>query len=146
MIIRPRTRTSGVIAAASALLFTVACGGSPAPAPAATPAPAAPAAAPATDAPSTAGFRPLEPAEGSSSGHVDLFTWSAAEGADGYKVKVTAATDGRIIWDSPVITGTEARLPNTVALEPEAYFWQVTALKGTTELVASSPVRFLVTP
>ncbi|MCC7127183.1 MAG: hypothetical protein IT178_20250 [Acidobacteria bacterium] len=136
-----------MIAAASALVFTVACGGSPAPAPAATPAPAAaPAATPAADAPSPAGFRPIEPAEGSSSGHIDLFSWSAADGADGYKVRVTAATDGRVIWDSPVITGTEARLPNTVALEPEAYFWQVTALKGGTELVASPTVRFLVTP
>jgi hypothetical protein len=59
---------------------------------------------------------------------------------------LAAATDNRTIWDSPVLTTTEANLPNTVALEPEAYVWQITALKGT-EVLATSPLsRFTVTP
>ena len=56
--------------------------------------------------------------------------------------------DGRTISDTQVLctTTTEAHLPNTVALEPEAYVWQITALKGT-EVLATSPLsRFTVTP
>ena len=88
----------------------------------------------------------MEPAEGSSSGHISLFSWTAVPGADGYRMHLAAATDNRTIWDSPVLTTTEAHLPNTVALEPEAYVWQITALKGT-EVLATSPLsRFTVTP
>lgn len=130
-------------------LFTAACGGgqpaAPASAPAATPAapagsaPAAPAAAPGVVA-------IIEPAEGSSSGHIDLFRWTAVEGATGYKMHLAASTDGRTIWDSPVLTATEAHLPNTIALEPEAHVWSVTALKGDAVIAESGVHRFLVTP
>jgi hypothetical protein len=135
---------SAAVAAASIALFTAACGGSqPAPpaAPAATPGgqPASPAAAPGAVA-------IIEPAEGSSSGHIDLFRWAAVQGATGYKVHLAASTDGRTIWDSPVLTTTEAHLPNTIALEPEAHVWTVTALKGDTVIAESGTHRFLVTP
>jgi hypothetical protein len=90
--------------------------------------------------------RVIEPADGSSSGHVDLFRWTAVEGADGYRVRLTAVADGRTVWESPVVSTTEARLPNTVALEPEGYLWTVTAMRGTEVLVASTPSRFTVTP
>jgi hypothetical protein len=50
------------------------------------------------------------------------------------------------VWESPVVSTTEARLPNTVALEPEGYLWTVTAMRGTDVLVASTPSRFTVTP
>jgi hypothetical protein len=132
--------------AASLLAFSVACGSPESPAPASTPAPAAspaPGAAPASPA---ADLKVVEPAEGSSSGHIGLFTWTAVAGADGYRMHLAAATDNRTIWDSPVLTTNEAHLPNTVALEPEAYVWQITALKGT-EVLATSPLsRFTVTP
>ena len=108
--------------------------------PAAGKAPAAPAASPAGE------LKIVEPAEGSSSGHIDLFSWTAVPGADGYRMHLAAATDNRTVWDSPLLTTTEAHLPNTVALEPEAYVWQITALKGN-EVVATSPLsRFTVTP
>ena len=132
--------------AASLLAFSVACGSSEAPAPASTAAPAA-GKAPAAPAASPAGeLKIVEPAEGSSSGHIDLFSWTAVPGADGYRMHLAAATDNRTVWDSPLLTTTEAHLPNTVALEPEAYVWQITALKGN-EVVATSPLsRFTVTP
>jgi hypothetical protein len=88
----------------------------------------------------------VEPAEGSSSGHIDLFRWSPVDGATGYRVRLTAATDGRTVWESPAVAATEARLPNTIALEPEAYVWTVTALKGEAVIAASPASRFLVTP
>lgn len=142
MTLRACAPFSRAAAIAAALLLTIACGGSPeAPQPAAAPAPAAP--APASAAPVVT---LIEPAPGSSSGHISLFRWEPVQGADGYRVQVTAATDQRIVWDSPVMTETEAHLPNTVALEPESYVWQVTALKGGQVLVASAPSRFLVTP
>lgn len=145
MTSRASRRLNGAVAATCALLVTVACGGSPEPAaPAATPAPAAEPAAPAA---STAPVLTIiEPAPGSSSGHISLFRWEPVAGADGYRVRVTAATDQRVVWDSPVMAETEAHLPNTIALEPESYFWQVTALKGDQVVVASAPTRFLVTP
>jgi hypothetical protein len=131
---------AGALLAAS--LSVVACGGSstPAPAPAAKPAPAA--APAAAKAPGTLSL--LEPAEGAFSGHVDSFRWSAAEGADGYKLKVSTLS-GRVVWESPVLTTTEAHLPATIALEPEAHTWQVTAMKGA-DTVATAAGRFTVTP
>jgi hypothetical protein len=134
---------SAAVAAVSISVFTVACGGNepatgPAPAPSAT-APAAPAAAPGVVA-------ILEPAEGSSSGHIDLFRWSPVDGATGYRMHLAAATDSRTIWDSPVLSTTEAHLPNTIALEPEAHVWTVTALKGDAVIADSGTHRFLVTP
>jgi hypothetical protein len=129
------------------VVFTIACGGSEPAAPASpvlTPArpPAASSAPPATPGV----VRIVEPAEGSSSGHIDLFRWAAVDGATGYKLRLTASTDGRTVWDSPVVTGPEAHLPNTVALEPEGYVWTVTALKGDAVIATSATSRFTVTP
>ncbi|HQZ37511.1 MAG TPA: hypothetical protein PLH72_00625 [Vicinamibacterales bacterium] len=134
--------SAGAVATASVILLMAACGGS------APQTPAESAVPPAQGAPAAAApvVTLIEPALGSSSGHIDLFRWEPVAGADGYRVRVTAAADQRVVWDSPVITGTEVDLPNTVALEPESYYWQVTALKGGQVLVASTPSRFLVTP
>jgi hypothetical protein len=147
MILRQLCRLMSACAAASALLIlSAACGSEPASAPATpaqTPGPqASPAKAPAAAAVVTI----VEPADGSSSGHVDLFRWTAVEGADGYRVRLTAVADGRTVWESPVVTTSEARLPNTIALEPEGYVWTVTAMRGAEVLVASAPSRFTVTP
>jgi hypothetical protein len=90
--------------------------------------------------------RIVEPAEGSSSGHIDLFRWAAVDGATGYKMRLMATTDGRTVWESPVVATTEAHLPNTVALEPEGYVWVVTALKGDAVIATSPTSRFTVTP
>jgi hypothetical protein len=134
-----------VAAAAALALLTIACGGSePAP-PSGSPATAP--AAPAASRPAAPGVVSIiEPAEGSSSGHIDLFRWAPVEGATGYKMHLAASTDGRTIWDSPVVTGTEAHLPNTVALEPEGYVWTVTAMKGDAVIASSPASRFAVTP
>jgi len=139
-----------MLSTAAVVLVTAACGGgssTPAEAPA-TPAPAADtSAAPATPAAAPAGvIIPLEPKEGSSSGHIDLFRWEAVPGADSYVVKVTAVTDGRVLWESPALTTTEAHLPNTIALEPEAYFWQVKASAAGKPVAETGAIRFLVTP
>jgi hypothetical protein len=61
-------------------------------------------------------------------------------------VKLLASTDGRTVWDSPVLATPEAHLPNTVALEPEAYIWTVTAMKGDAVIASSGTSRFTVTP
>lgn len=133
-----------VLAASAALVVTAACGG-PSEAPATLEPTVAPAEAPA--APDAApALTLIEPAAGSSSGHVAYFRWSPVEGADGYRMRLNATTDGRLIWESPVLEATEAELPNTVALEPEGYVWQVTALKGTDTVAESAPSRFAVTP
>lgn len=146
MTLRPHSTLHGLLAAALMALVTAACGGGSSQ----PPAPAAPAAQnpSATSAPAAAPgvVSIIEPAEGSSSGHISLFRWAAVEGADGYRMRLNASTDGRTIWDSPRLTETEAHLPNTVPMEPEGYVWTVTALKGE-KVIASSPVsRFTVTP
>ena len=108
---------AGAFLAAS--LSVVACGGSSTPAPARKPGgDACSCGSTAAKAPGTLTL--LEPAEGAFSGHVDMFRWSAAEGADGYKLKVSTLS-GRVVWESPVLTTTEAHLPATIALEPEAH-------------------------
>jgi hypothetical protein len=146
MTLRPFSGFPGVAVAASLLAISMACGAPDAPAPAATTSSPAGSAAPAPAASAASVVKIMEPADGSSSGHISLFSWAAVDGADGYRMHLAAATDNRTIWDSPVLTTTEAHLPNTVALEPEAYVWQVTALKGT-EVLATSPLsRFTVTP
>jgi hypothetical protein len=136
-----RVLTGMSAAALSAALM--ACGQSsttPAAAPAAsTPAPAA---APAKLA---ASLTLVEPTDGVFSGHIDLFRWTAAEGADGYVIRILGS-DGRLVFESPVLTATEARLPKTVGLEPEAHTWSVTARKGG-EVIATSPTfKFSITP
>jgi hypothetical protein len=146
MHLRARTRPLGAAATAAALLFTVACGGSPE-TPAATPAPAAAPATSPESAPAASTIPTLiEPAEGSSAGHISLFRWAAVDGATGYRMQLNATTDGRLIWESPVLTATDVELPNTVAMEPEGYVWTVTALKGDTVLSTTPPGRFTVTP
>lgn len=126
------------------ITLTVACGGgAPASAPAPSAAPA-PAAVPA-EAPKPA-LSLLEPIEGASGGHIDMFRWSAVDGADGYVVKIQANSDGRVVWESPVLTATETRLPTSVALEPEAHTWQVSARKAGQVLVASATQKFTITP
>ena len=144
---RPPAFSGGVSAAA--LIVTIACGGNePAP-PAGSPAvtPTTPPAA-TSSAPSTAPgvVKIVEPAEGSSSGHIDLFRWAPVEGATGYKMRLMASTDGRTVWESPVAAEPEAHLPNTIALEPEGYVWTVTAMKGEAVIATSPTSRFAVTP
>lgn len=124
----------------------VACGQGSTPAgveaPAASKPAAAPAAAPAKPA---ASLSLVEPTDGVFSGHIDLFRWTAAEGADGYVIRILGS-DGRVVFESPVLTVTEARLPKTVGLEPEAHTWSVTARKGS-EVIATSPTfKFSITP
>lgn len=136
------------VAPVAVIAFTIACGGSePASAPAATPAPAAAPAAPAAEAPKPVGtLSLLEPIEGAMGGHIDMFRWSAVDGADGYVIKITAVTGERVVWESPVMAATETKLPNTVSLEPEVHTWQVTARKAGQPLVASATQRFTITP
>ena len=128
------------------IALTVACGGAPtsAPAPAAAPAPvtAAPGEAPRP----VATLSLLEPIEGAMGGHIDIFRWSAIEGADAYIVKIQAVSDGRVVWESPALTATETRLPTSVALEPEVHTWQVSARKAGQVLVASATQKFTITP
>ena len=129
------------------LAMTVACGGG---APASTPAPAAtpaPMAAPQAEAPKPVGtLSLLEPIEGAMGGHIDMFRWSAVEGADAYIVRIQAVQDGRVIWESPALTATETKLPATVSLEPEPHTWQVSARKAGQPLVASATQKFTITP
>lgn len=87
----------------------------------------------------------IEPTDNTFSGHVDMFRWSAADGADGYVVRILGS-DGRVVFESPVLTETEVQLPTTVAFEPEAHTWSVTARKGGEALVASPVYRFTITP
>ncbi|MSO60774.1 MAG: hypothetical protein EXQ50_01565 [Acidobacteria bacterium] len=128
------------------IAFTVACGGSaPASAPAAAPSRAA--AAPAAEAPKPVGTLTLfEPIEGAMGGHIDMFRWSAVEGADAYIVRIQAVQDGRVVWESPALTTTETKLPATVSLEPEPHTWQVTARKAGQPLVTSAMQKFTITP
>ena len=134
------------VAPVALIALTVACGGAPtsAPAPAAAPAPVA--AAPG-EAPRPVGpLSLLEPIEGAMGGHIDIFRWSAIEGADAYIVKIQAVSDGRVVWESPALTATETRLPTSVALEPEVHTWQVSARKAGQVLVASATQKFTITP
>ncbi len=88
----------------------------------------------------------IEPIAGAMGGHIDTFRWSAVEGADAYIVRILAVSDGRVVWESPALTVTETKLPNTVALEPEVHTWQVTARKAGEPLTASAVQRFTITP
>jgi hypothetical protein len=140
-------RVLAYVAPVALLAVTAACGGSapaPAPAPATQAVPATP---PPAEAPKPAGtLSLLEPIEGAMGGHIDMFRWSAVDGADGYVIKITAVTGDRVVWESPVMTATETRLPATVALEPEPHTWQVTARKAGQPLVTSATQKFTITP
>ena len=134
------------VASVALIVLTVACGGAPASAPAPAAAPAPVAAAPA-EAPKPVGtLSLLEPIEGAMGGHIDMFRWSAVEGADAYIVRIQAVQDGRVVWESPALTTTETKLPATVSLEPEPHTWQVTARKAGQPLVASATQKFTITP
>jgi hypothetical protein len=88
----------------------------------------------------------LEPGDGAMSGHIDLFRWSPVAGADGYVIRIVALTGNRVVWESEPMTATETKLPATVALEPEAHSWSVTARKGTAVLATSPTFKFTITP
>ena len=129
------------------IIFAVACGGgqSSTPAPSASPAPSAPA-TPA-DAPKPAGVVALlEPIDGAMAGHIDTFRWSPVSGADAYVIKIVAVTGDRVVWESQPMAATEAKLPATVALEPEVHTWSVSARKGTEVLATSATQKFTITP
>ncbi len=125
------------------IALTVACGGS---APASAPAPVPAAAAPAETAKPVGTLSLLEPIEGAMGGHIDIFRWSAVDGADAYILKIQAVSDGRVVWESPALTATETKLPTSVALEPEMHTWSVTARKAGQVLVASATQKFTITP
>jgi len=146
MVSRCRNRVMAGASAAVLSAALVACGQSKAPAVAEAPAASAPASAPAAaPAKPAASLSLVEPTDGVFSGHIDLFRWSAADGADGYVVRILGS-DGRVVFESPVLTATEAHLPKTVALEPEAHTWTVTARKGG-DVIATSPMfKFSITP
>ncbi len=129
-------------AVGAALMVSMACGG----ADSAAPATSAPAPAPAAASKPAATLSLLEPAEGAMGGHIDMFRWSPAEGADGYVIRIVAVTGNRVVWESEPMTATETKLPPTVALEPEVHTWSVTARKGGTALATSATQRFTITP
>ena len=144
-------RRSVCAAALGAALFVAACGGgqSSPPAPAAAPAvtPSAPATAASATPPAPAGtLTLLEPIDGAMSGHIDTFRWSPVAGADGYVIQIKAVTGDRMVWESAPLTTTEAKLPPTVALEPEVHTWSVTARKGSDVMAASATQKFTITP
>ncbi len=86
-----------------------------------------------------------EPPSGAFSGHFDSFRWTAVDGADGYRMKITSG-DGRVVWESDLLKTAEVHLPSSVSIEPESYFWTVTAMKGTATLTTSAQSKFTVTP
>lgn len=134
------------VASVVLITLTVACGGG---APASAPAPAtapAPVTAPAEAPKPVATLSLVEPIEGAMGGHIDMFQWSAVEGADAYIVKIQAVSDGRVVWESPALTATEIKLPTSVALEPEVHTWQVSARKAGQVLVVSATQKFTITP
>ncbi len=147
MMIQLSVRHLSILACAGGVALTItaaACGpGEPA---SSGPPPTAPAAPAPRSAPKpTTTVTLLEPTDGVFSGHIDLFRWTAVEGADGYAIKILGS-DGRVVFESPTLTVAEAHLPKTVALEPEAHTWTVTARKGG-DVIATSPVfKFSITP
>ena len=113
------------------------------------PAPAAPAAPPppaAPPKPTVTTVNLVEPGDGAMGGHIDMFRWSPVEGADSYVIKIVAVTGNRTVWESAPMKQTEAKLPATVALEPEVHTWSVTALKGSETIATSPTLRFTITP
>ena len=145
MMIQFSVRPLSVLSRAAVVALMVAgaaCGQAPV-----VEAPGTPPAAPPTAAPAkpAASLSLVEPIDGVFSGHIDLFRWTAAEGADGYVIRILGS-DGRVVFESPVLTATEARLPKTVGLEPEAHTWTVTARKGGDVIATSPTFKFSITP
>jgi hypothetical protein len=139
----PRVLTSAkLVFVAAFFIFSlgfVACGGSSS----TTTSPAAQSAA--TSASAAPVVTLTEPPSGAFAGHFDSFRWSPVEGADGYRMKISSG-DGRVVWESDVVKTAEVHLPPSVSIEPESYYWQVTAMKGTATLATSAPSKFTVTP
>lgn len=145
---RASFRRFRAVARAAVITTILSAGCSQGAAPGSTPAAApgaAPAAAPAAAETAASVVTLLEPTEDAFAGHIDSFRWSPVAGADGYHVRITSVA-GRGVWESPMLTAAEARLPPTVSLEPEGYVWQVSAMKGVDVLATSPTSRFTVTP
>jgi hypothetical protein len=134
-------RISGTIL----ILAAVGCGQDAAP-PASTSAPAAAPATPAAAPKPAATISLIEPIEGAMAGHIDTFRWSPVAGADGYVITIRAITGDRVVWESAPMAATEAKLPATVALEPEVHTWTVSARKGTEVVATATPQKFTITP
>ena len=134
-------RISGTIL----ILAAVGCGQDAAP-PSGTSAPAAAPATPAAAPKPAATISLIEPIEGAMAGHIDTFRWSPVAGADGYVITIRAVTGDRVVWESAPMTATEAKLPATVALEPEVHTWTVSARKGAEVLATAVPQKFTITP
>lgn len=144
-------RGSLCVAAIAAAVLVAACGGGQGstakPAAPAAVTPSAPATAASTTPPKPAGtLTLLEPIDGAMSGHIDTFRWSPVAGADGYVIQIKAVTGDRVVWESAPLTTTEAKLPPTVALEPEVHTWSVTARKGSDVVATSAIQKFTITP
>lgn len=114
--------------------------------PASTSTPAAAPATPAAAPKPAATISLIEPIEGAMAGHIDTFRWSPVAGADGYVITIRAITGDRVVWESAPMAATEAKLPATVALEPEVHIWTVSARKGTEVLATAVPQKFTITP
>ena len=127
------------------MLSAVACGQNAA-SPASTSTPAAAPAAPAAAPKPAATITLVEPIDGAMGGHIDTFRWSPVAGADGYVITIRAVTGDRVVWESAPMATTEAKLPATVALEPEVHTWTVTARKGSEVLATTAPQKFTITP
>jgi len=127
------------------VLSAVACGQNAA-SPASTSTPAAAPAAPAAAPKPAATITLVEPIDGAMGGHIDTFRWSPVAGADGYVIKIVAVTGDRVVWESQPMAATEAKLPATVALEPEVHTWSVSARKGAEVLATSPTQKFTITP
>lgn len=129
-----------------ALVLAAACGGSQAPNPSSSATPSPSASAPAAVPKPAATITLVEPIDGAMSGHIDTFRWSPVAGADGYVITIRAVTGDRVVWESTPMAATEAKLPATVALEPEVHTWTVSARKGSEVLATSALQRFTITP
>ena len=127
------------------MLSAVACGQN-ATSPASTSTPAAAPAAPAAAPKPAATITLVEPIDGAMVGHIDTFRWSPVPGADGYVITIRAVTGDRVVWESAPMATTEAKLPATVALEPEVHTWTVSARKGSEVLATSALQKFTITP
>lgn len=136
-----------MVAASAAVMAAtlVACGENKTPVVIEAPGTPPPSAPPAAPEKSAASLSLVEPTDGVFSGHIDVFRWSAVDGADGYVIRILGS-DGRVVYESPALTATETRLPKTVGLEPEAHTWSVTARNGGAVIATSPTFKFSITP
>jgi len=85
--------------------------------------------------------RPLSPEEGEG---LDLagaaavqFSWSAADGADGYSFRLVGA-DGKAIREEGSVTGVSYRFTDVEALDPGRYRWEIAAYQTRPDRVRRS--------